>query len=143
MSKTEMSDSVSLRFTEINDPGITIAGELPSVLPYLRHADVALVPLRFESGTRFKILEAGVCGIPVVSTTLGAEGLFVTDGKDISIADEPESFADSIISIITNHDLASELAKNLRVLVHEKYSIASLAREGRFILGYLACRPNM
>jgi len=128
---------------DIDDPGITITGELPSVLPYLCHADVALVPLRFESGTRFKILEAGACGIPVVSTTLGAEGLFVTNGKDILIADEPESFADSIISIITNHDLAPELAKNLRVLVHEKYSIASLAREGRFILDYLACRSNM
>jgi len=123
--------------SDINDPGITITGELPSVLPYLCHADVALVPLRFESGTRFKILEAGACGIPVVSTTLGAEGLAVTDQKDILIADRPEAFADCIISLVTDRDLALKLASNLRSLVHENYSIASLAEEGRQILEYL------
>ncbi len=52
----------------IDDPHITVTGKLPSVLPYLCHVDVALVPLQFESGTRFKILEAGACAIPVVST---------------------------------------------------------------------------
>lgn len=128
---------------DINEPGLTIIGKVPSVLPYLCHADVALVPLRFESGTRFKILEAGACCIPVVSTSLGAEGIPVTHGKDILIADEPESFADSIINLITNHDLALEIAKNLKTLVHEKYSIASLAKEGRLILNYLVCRSNM
>ena len=127
---------------DINAPGITVTGELPSVLPYLCHADVAVVPLRFESGTRFKILEAGACGIPVVSTTLGAEGLSVTHEKDILIADEPESFADAIISVITNHDVALEMAKNLRTLVHKKYSITSLTEEGRLILEYLTCRPS-
>ncbi|MGB8707608.1 MAG: glycosyltransferase [Dehalococcoidia bacterium] len=123
--------------SDINDPNITITGKVPSVLPYLCHADVALVPLRFESGTRFKIMEAGACGIPVVSTTLGAEGLSVTKGKDILIADDPTSFADSIIKLITNHGLALEMAENLRILIHQKYSIKSLVEEGRLILEYL------
>ena len=123
--------------SDIDDPGITITGELPSVLPYLCHADVALVPLKWESGTRFKILEAGACGIPVVSTTLGAEGIPVTHEKDILIADEPEKFADCIIRLIRNHDLALEMAENLRTLVHENYTISSLAEEGRRILEYL------
>jgi len=128
--------------SDIDDPSITVTGLIPSVLPYLCHADVALVPLRFESGTRFKILEAGACSIPVVSTTLGAEGLTVTHGKDILLADEPGSFANSIIKLVKNHDLALELAGNLRTLVQKKYSVASLAKEGSLILDYLIGKPS-
>ena len=123
--------------SDIRDPGITITGQLTSVLPYLCYADVALVPLRFESGTRFKILEAGACGIPVVSTTLGAEGIPLTHQKDILIADEPEGFARSIVQLLQEREFAQMLAKNLRTLVLERYSIAVLAQEGRRILQYL------
>ena len=128
--------------SDINDLGITITGKLPSVLPYLCYADVALVPLRFESGTRFKILEAGACGTPVVSTTLGAEGIPVAHEKDILIADEPELFADSIIRLITDCGCAIKIAENLKKLVHEKYSVASLAKEGQPILNYLMYSSN-
>lgn len=123
--------------SDIDEPGITITGRLPSVLPYLCHADVALVPLRFESGTRFKILEAGACGIPIVSTTLGAEGLPVIHNKDILIADEPESFSEGIIKMIKNPDFAQMLADNLKNLVQSQYSIASLVTQGNLILNYL------
>lgn len=123
--------------SDIHDEGITITGKLPSVLPYLCHADVALVPLRFESGTRFKILEAGACGIPVVSTTLGAEGIPVTHEKDILIADEPQSFANAIVRLTTNRDSASAVAASLGELVQERYSVAVLAQQGRKILDYL------
>jgi len=128
------SDSV---LSDINDLGVTVTGQLPSVLSYLCHADVSLVPLRFESGTRFKILEAGACGVPVVSTTLGAEGLPVVHGKDILIADQPDSIADAIVRLITDRKLASELGRNLRNLVLEQYSIARLVKEGSKILEYL------
>ncbi|MGA9347293.1 MAG: glycosyltransferase [Anaerolineae bacterium] len=128
--------------SDVKDPGITITGRLSSVLPYLYHANVALVPLRFESGTRFKILEAGACGIPVVSTTLGAEGIPVTPGIDILIADEPELFANSIVKLITEPNVAITMAENLRKLVYAKYSVASLIQEGRLILEYLASRET-
>lgn len=128
--------------SDINDSGITITGELPSVLPYLCHAGVALVPLRFESGTRFKILEAGACGIPVVSTTLGAEGIPVTHEKDILIADEPESFANSIVRVIKDPGLAKKIAGNLKELVCEEYSVPSLAQQASLILGYLNIRTH-
>lgn len=122
---------------DIEDQGITITGQLPSVLSYLCHADVALVPLRFESGTRFKILEAGACGVPVVSTTLGAEGLFVAHERDILIADQPEPFAEAVVRLLRYPDLASEIAKNLKSLVYEKYSLRTLVEEGCLILEYL------
>jgi len=122
---------------DIQSPNITITGQLESVLPYLRHASMALVPLRFESGTRFKILEAGACGIPVVSTTLGAEGIAVTDGQDILIADEPKQFADAIFKIIDNPAFAESLGSNLKKLVSDRYSIETLAQEGQQILDYV------
>jgi len=122
---------------DIEDSDITVTGPLPSVLPYLCHANVAVVPLRFESGTRFKILEAGACGIPVVSTTLGAEGLEVIHGKHILIADDSESFAQAVIHLLRDGDLAHGISQNLGLLVREKYSIAALVEEGRRILNYL------
>lgn len=123
--------------SDINDPHITITGKLSSVLPYLCYADVALVPLRFESGTRFKILEAAACGIPVVSTTLGAEGLLVTHGKDILIADEPSAFADAIVRLIADAEFATRIGENLSKLVRERYSLHFLVEEGRHILEHL------
>ena len=123
--------------SDVNDPGVTIMGHLPSVLPHLRHASVSIVPLRYESGTRFKILEAGACGVPVVSTSLGAEGLPVNPEQHLLIADEPEEFARSIIRLIEDRNLAASLAKNLRKLVHENFSIESLVEEGRQILQHL------
>ncbi|MCK4733174.1 MAG: glycosyltransferase, partial [Methanophagales archaeon] len=108
--------------SDIKDPNITITGKLPSVLPHLCHADVALVPLKFESGTRFKILEAGACKIPIVSTTLGAEGLSVEHEKHILIADTPESFANAIINLLTNPELCEKLSESCYELIEERYS---------------------
>ena len=118
----------------LNDPSVTVTGKLPSVLPYLCHADVAVVPLQFESGTRFKILEAGVCRVPIVSTILGAEGLPVVHGRDILLADTPDDFADAIISLIRDKDLAGRLSVNCYKLVREKYSVEFLALQAKEIL---------
>ena len=123
--------------SEINDSSITITGKLDSVLPYLCNADVSLVPLKFESGTRFKILEAGACNIPVVSTTLGAEGIPLTDQKDVLIADVPEEFANSIIKLIKDKEYAGFVASNCRTLVEQRYSINRLVEEAKDILDYL------
>jgi len=122
---------------DIDDPSITIAGKLPSVLPYLCNANVSLVPLKFESGTRFKILEAGACNVPIVSTTLGAEGIPITDGKDIVLADEPNEFAEGVMKIIRDQEFAGSLAAHCRDLIQQYYSVDSLAEEAQEILKYL------
>ena len=122
---------------DINDPNITITGKLPSVLPYLCHADVALVPLKFESGTRFKILEAGACKIPMVSTALGVEGLSVEHEKHILIADTPESFANAIINLLTNPELCEKLSESCYELIEERYSIDAAVKEAKKILNML------
>ena len=124
-------------FSGLENSGITGTGMVPSVLPYLDNAQVAIVPLRFESGTRFKILEAGVCGKAVVSTTLGAEGIDITDGHDILIADDPETFANAVIHLLEDRVYADTLGANLRKLVTTQYSVATLAEQGKTILDYL------
>ena len=75
---------------DIVDDDITIIDKMDSLVPYICNVDVGIVPLWFESGTRFKILESGAASLPVVSTVLGAEGIEVTHGKDILIADNPK-----------------------------------------------------
>lgn len=122
---------------DIHDPSITITGILPSVLPYLCHANIAVVPLKFESGTRFKILEAGACNIPVVSTTLGAEGIPITHGVNILIADDPETFAREIINLIADIEYAKQIASRLHTVIVEKYDISSLVLEGNAIINSL------
>ena len=72
-------------------PGVTVTGTVPDVRPYYRDALAAIVPLRTGGGTRLKILEAMAAGVPVVSTVLGAEGLAVTPGSDILIADADDT----------------------------------------------------
>jgi len=125
------------QFGHLGDPRVTVTGTLPSVLPYLCNIDVALVPLHFESGTRFKILEAGACGIPLVSTTLGAEGLPAIDGRHLLIADTANEFASAIIRLLNDRQLAMTLATNCRELVEQQFSIDSLARQAQAILRHL------
>jgi len=122
----------------IDDPNISILGKVDSVLPYLCNADVAVVPLRFESGTRFKILEAGACKKPVVSTTLGAEGIPVTSDHDIIIADNEKDFAGGIIKIIKNKQYARMISENLNKLVKEKFTIKNLENEISVIISELS-----
>jgi glycosyltransferase involved in cell wall biosynthesis len=118
-----------ISFGHIKEPHITITGRLESVLPYLKNIDVALTPLHFESGTRFKILEAAACKIPMVSTTLGAEGLPVKDNEHILIADTTESFANAIIKLIQDKQFAQQLAENSHQMVQQHFGIDRLKQE--------------
>src|SRR5215813_271134 len=125
---------------DVHNPGITVTGTVPSVLPYLHHSAAALVPLRYESGTRFKILEAGACGIPVVSTTLGAEGLSVQDGEHVLIADSAPQFAKCAIDILTQPALGVSLGQRLQELVSASYSVQALSNQAAQILNLVTGR---
>lgn len=116
---------------------VTVTGILPSVLPYLQNADIALVPLKFESGTRYKILEAAACGIPVVSTTLGAEGLPVQNGRDLLIADSAEEFTAAILDILNGKVDTNSMVENCKRIVNENFSVESLTIEAAEIIRYM------
>src|SRR3981081_1862320 len=81
------------------DSKIIVTGTVPDVRPYLWGSPVSIVPLRIGGGTRLKIYEAMAAKIPVVSTTVGAEGLDVCNGENIHIADLPAEFAECCVTL--------------------------------------------
>jgi glycosyltransferase involved in cell wall biosynthesis len=99
----------------------------PDLLPYYSQSDAVIVPLRGGGGTRVKILEAFSYGLPVVSTTIGAEGLDVTSGSDIIIADGAAAFAKECLRIWRDDILRRQIAAMGHDLWRRKYSAAALA----------------
>jgi hypothetical protein len=104
--------------------GLRVLGLVPDTRPYLTGAGVFICPQRSGGGTRFKLMEALACGCPVVSTTLGAEGLGGVPGSDLLIADTPRAFADAILTLAGDPMLRERLGINGRQLVIEKHSAA-------------------
>ena len=86
-----------------------------------------VLPLRVGGGTRIKVYEAMAMGTPVISTSIGAEGLDYTHGKNILIADSAEAFANETIALLENATRAGEIAAEARRHVAEKYSWGSVA----------------
>ena len=120
-------------------PGVEIVGEVPDVRPYIDSAAVYVVPLRIGGGTRLKILEALAMRKAVISTAVGAEGLAVTDGVDIILADDPETMAAQIDRLCGDADLRTRLGGAGRALVEETYGWDSLAEKLR---GFLESLPR-
>ena len=90
-------------------PATTIVGPVPDMASELKRADVILVPIRYGSGTRVKILEAFAHRIPVVSTTFGAEGLGIVDGRHSLLADTAQELASACARLLTESDLRERL----------------------------------
>ena len=90
-----------------NLPGVEVTGTVPDVRPYYRDALAAVVPLRTGGGTRLKILEAMAAGVPVISSTLGAEGLAVTPDSDILISDpdDPQGWVGNLTKLAQSEEL--------------------------------------
>jgi glycosyltransferase involved in cell wall biosynthesis len=108
--------------------------------PYLQRAEVAVVPLRAGSGTRLKILEAFAAGIPVVSTTIGSEGIAAQHGRHLLIADSAESFCHAVERLHADAGLRAELAGQARRLVKEAYDWDTIAGAVEEIAATVAAR---
>ncbi|MGH2663997.1 MAG: glycosyltransferase family 4 protein [Actinomycetota bacterium] len=101
--------------------GVTLAGFVPDMAAELLRADVVAVPIRFGSGTRVKILEAFAHRIPVVSTTLGCEGLDVIPGRHLLVADDAEAFARACMDLLVDVELRERLAAAAHELYRHRY----------------------
>ncbi len=88
-----------------SDSSISVTGRVPSVVEHLHESSAVIVPLRIGGGTRLKIYEAMAAGKTVISTTIGAEGLDVTHGRDIILADDAHPFAQAVIMILKDHEM--------------------------------------
>jgi glycosyltransferase involved in cell wall biosynthesis len=108
-------------------PGVEVVGEVPDVRPFLERSAVSIVPLRAGGGSRLKILEAFAHGRPVVSTTVGAEGLTAVNGRDLLLADEPVAFAEAIARLLADAARRRELAAAGRRLVEAEYGWQRIA----------------
>lgn len=106
---------------------VIVTGTVPDVMPYYRTAAVAVAPLRSGGGTRLKILEAMAAGVPVVSTTVGAEGLNVVAGEHLLVADQPEGFASAIDRLLIDASLRAAVSERARKLVETLYDWALIA----------------
>jgi glycosyltransferase involved in cell wall biosynthesis len=109
------------RVRRLASPSVMVTGTVPDVRPFMRDAAVFVVPLRSGSGTRLKILEALASGCAVVSSSVGCEGLDVTDGQDILVADTPGAFADAVVRCLRDPDLRARLGARGRALVERWY----------------------
>ncbi len=104
-----------------NPPLVTVVGAVPEIADELARVDLVVVPLRFGSGTRIKILEAFAHRIPVVSTSLGAEGLGVEGGVHILLADDAPGIAEACASLLSDTNLRKTIVENVYALFSERY----------------------
>ncbi|MEI7555955.1 glycosyltransferase [Candidatus Chlorohelix sp.] len=100
-----------------NLPGITVTGQVPDARPFVREAELYIVPMRMGGGVRFKVLEALAMGKAVLTTTMGADGIPITPGKEALIANNPQEFSAATIRLLQNPSLKNELATNGRAFV--------------------------
>ena len=110
-------------------PSITFTGTVDDIRPHVAAAHLAVIPLEVGSGTRIKAFEAMAMGRPVVSTTIGVEGLDVIDNEHLLIADTPATFAAAIDRLLSDPTLRTTLATNARALVEQRFSWAHVARQ--------------
>ncbi len=106
--------------------GVAVYPNVASVVPFYEEADLCIVPLRAGSGTRIKILEAFAYRRPVVSTRLGAEGLNVTDGQHLHIADGPEAFARMCAGLLENQEASDRMVESAYMWVSKNHAIANV-----------------
>ncbi len=103
-------------------PGIIFDRNRADIVPVYKDASICLVPIRSGGGTRVKILEAFALGRPVVSTTIGAEGLAVEHNRHLLIADEPDAFARACITLLNDREMAERLCTEASSWVQKHHS---------------------
>jgi sugar transferase (PEP-CTERM/EpsH1 system associated) len=109
------------------DPSVVVTGRVDDVRPYLERASVYVVPIRIGGGTRLKIYEAMAMEKPVVSTTVGAEGLPVRDGEELLLADTPEHFAEAVSELLTSPHAGRALGVRAAAAVRQQFGWEQVA----------------
>jgi len=111
------------KYKKIKDiPDVVFLGYVQDVRPHMATSTLTVVPHRIASGVRLKILESMTMGLPIVSTSIGCEGISVLNGEHILIADSPELFAEKVITLLKDGNLRRNLAEKAYTLVQNKYT---------------------
>jgi glycosyltransferase involved in cell wall biosynthesis len=132
----------TLRRQVASMPGVELHANVPDVRPYLADCGMLLVPLRIGGGSRLKILEALASGTPVVSTRIGAEGLRLEAGKEITIVENTSDLVHAIISGIRNPSVLLAESERGREKVLENYDWDHLAEQLEQVWRQCASEPR-
>jgi len=109
--------------------GVDVTGHVPDVRPFMRDAACHVVPLRAGGGTRLKILNSWAMGKPVVTTSIGCEGLAAVDGENVLIRDDPRDFAKAVLAVLEDEALARRLGDAGRATAERDYSWDVIGRQ--------------
>jgi|GEM_PF-1919531 len=101
---------------------IIVTGYVKDLTPYFEKARVFVAPLRYGAGIKGKIITSMYYGVPCVTTTIGSEGMGISDGEDVLIADDPKEFAEKVIKLYTTKKLWEKLANNCNKFVNNKFT---------------------
>lgn len=110
-------------------PGVTVTGSVPDVRPYIDRSWVLAVPLRLGGGTRLKIVEAMAASLPVISTSVGAEGLPELGPETITLADTPDTFVTGLEQLLSDPARRARQAELARPIVQQQYSWQALGHK--------------
>jgi glycosyltransferase involved in cell wall biosynthesis len=106
--------------------GVRVTGTVEDVTEYFQRASVFVVPVRAGGGTKLKTLEAMSMGLPIVSTSVGAQGLDVEPGRHLHVADQPERFAGDVVELLEDRNKGLEMGREARRLVERRYNWTSI-----------------
>ncbi len=122
---------------------IIVTDFVPDVRPYFEKASVYVVPLRLGSGTRLKLLEAMSMRKPVVTTTIGSEGIDITNGDSALVADNPEDFATAVVRLLRDPLLGRKFGRNGYELVRQRYDWSVIGEHLHASLLEMSARKNI
>jgi polysaccharide biosynthesis protein PslH len=109
------------QFEDESPETIRVTGYVPDLDPYFQEAALVVVPVRAGGGMRVRILETFARGIPMVTTTIGLEGIDAAPGVDVLVEDSPQGFAKAVVALLRDKNLQQRLAENGRRLIEKKY----------------------
>jgi glycosyltransferase involved in cell wall biosynthesis len=116
---------------DLRSSGVVVTGWVPEILPYIDSHCVGVAPLRFGAGMKGKIGEALAAGLPMITTSVGAEGMHLEDGKTAVIADSPNEFANAVVRICTDPRLHRRLSEEGRAHARQRWDVTLI--EGRLL----------
>ena len=121
----EMPDS----YFNLNIPKVKVVGKVKSAKDFYLSKKIMIVPVLSGSGMRIKIIEGMALGKVIISTTIGAEGINCTSGKNIIIADNPEDFADAVCSCLKDSEYCNQIGNNAKKLIASEYSNEEISKK--------------
>ena len=120
---------------------VEVTGFVPETAPYLLASSVSICPLRFGAGLKGKIGEAMMYGLPVVTTTIGTQGMDVRHGENMMVGDTPAEFAAGCVALLKDKKLRIHLAQNGRRFIIDNYSYAAVHRTVDAVVSRLDTLP--